>query len=124
MNKKVLIALPLCLIGFHGTSPVTAQGNCQQMSVPPVCQGGGRININNNSNNMSPPNLCASPGQTIQVNVTPAGTTASIDGKSGGWPNGSGSSFTITAPYSAGSYDYNVTFQDDSCIDPRISVRD
>ncbi len=124
MNKKVLFALPLCLIGFHGTSPVTAQGNCEQMSVPPVCQPGQQININNNSKNISPPNLCASPGQTIEVNVTPAGTTASIDAKSGDWPNGSGSSFTITAPSSAGSYDYYVTFQNGSCIDPRISVRD
>jgi len=123
MNKKVLIAIPFCLIGFHGTSQVTAQADCQQMSVPPVCQEGRRININNNSNNMSPPNLCARPGETIDVNVTPAGTTARIDGKSGGWPNGSGSSFTITAP-ATGTYDYNVTFEDGYCIDPRIIVRD
>ena len=122
MNKKILIAIPLCLIGFHGTSQVTAQANCQQMSVPAVCQGGGQININNNSNNISPPNLCAAPGDTIQVNVTPAGTTASILGKSGGWPSGSGTSFTITAP-AEGTYEYNVTFQDKSCIDPRISIK-
>ena len=124
MNKKVIFALPLCLIGFHGTSQVTAQDNCKQMSVPPVCQGGRQININKISMNISPPNLCATPGETIQVNVTPEGTTASIDAKSGDWPNGSGSSFTITAPSSTGSYDYYVTFQDGSCIDPRISVRD
>jgi len=121
MNKKVLIAMPLCLIGFYGAVQVTAQGNCESMSIPPVCQGGGRININNNTNNISPPNLCAEPGQVIEVNVTPDGT-ASIDGKDGGRPNGSGSSFTITAP-ETGTYDYNVTFEDGTCIDPRIIVR-
>jgi hypothetical protein len=57
----------------------------------------------------------------IDVIVTPSGTTASINGKSGGWPSGSGSSFTITAP-DQGTYDYDVTFEDGSCIDPRISV--
>jgi plastocyanin len=121
MKKKVLLALPLFLIGFNGASPVTAQGDCEQMSVPPVCQAGRRININNNSKKISPRNLCAAPGDVIQVNVTPAGTTASIDGKSGGWPSGMGSSFTITAP-EQGTYDYDVTFEDGHCIDPRISV--
>lgn len=121
MNKKVLVVLPLCLVGFHGASQVTAQEGCEEMSVPPTCQAGRQININNNSKKISPRNLCAAPGDTIEVNVTPAGTTASIDGKSGGWPSGSGSSFTITAP-DQGTYDYDVTFEDGSCIDPRISV--
>ena len=123
MNKTALIAIPLCLVGFHGITTVTAQDACKPMQIPATCQGGGQININNNSKNISPPNLCASPGETIQVNVSPAGTTASIGGKSGGWPSGSGSSFTITAP-AANSYDYNVTFEDGSCIDPRIIVKD
>jgi hypothetical protein len=122
MNKKAFFAVPLCLIALHGTSQVTAQDNCVAMDVPPVCQGGGRININNNSHNISPRNLCASPGETIEVNVTPAGTEASIFGKSGGWPNGSGGSFTITAP-AENDYEYNVSFADGTCIDPRISVK-
>ncbi len=121
MNKKVLIALPLCLVGFHGASQVTAQEGCEEMSVPQTCQQGRQININTNSRKISPPNLCAAPGDMIDVIVTPAGTTASINGKSGGWPSGSGSSFTITAP-EQGTYDYDVTFEDGSCIDPRISV--
>jgi hypothetical protein len=54
------------------------------------------------------------------VNVAPSGS-ATIAGKGGGWPNGSGSSFTITAP-GTGSYDYNVHFEDGSCVDPKISV--
>jgi len=123
MDKKILIAIPLCLIGFHGTSQVTAQVTCQQMSVPPVCQPGGRININNRSKTVAPPNLCAAPGETIEVNVTPTGTTASIVAKSGSWPNEvDRPSFSITAP-GAGDYDYEVIFEDGSCIDPRIKVR-
>ena len=120
MNKKVLIAIPLCLIGIHGTSQVTAQDNCVPMSVPPVCQGGGRITINTNTQDISPPNLCATPGESIAVNVVPSGSVT-IVGKGGGWPDGNGSSFTLTAP-GVGSYDYNVIFEDDSCVDPKISV--
>lgn len=120
MNKKILIAIPVCLIGFHGTSQVTAQGDCVEVPVPPACQGGGRITINTTSNNISPPNLCASPGESIDVNVVPGGSVT-ITGKDGGWPNGSGSSFTLVAP-DAGAYDYNVYFEDGSCVDPRISV--
>jgi len=112
----------LCLIALHGTLQVTAQGSCEQIDVPPVCQGGGRININTNSYNISPLNLCASPGKTIAVNVTPAGIEASIYGKNGGWPGGSGASFAITAP-NGGEYNYNMSFADDTCIDPRITVK-
>ena len=122
MNKKVFVAIPLCLIVLHGTSQVTAQDNCEPMGALPACQGGGQININNNSHNISPRNLCAAPGESIEVIVTPAGSSASIYGKSGGWPSGSGTSFTITAP-GEGAYDYNVTFADGTCIDPRISVK-
>lgn len=120
MNKKILIAIPVCLLGIHGTSQVTAQGECVVVSVPPMCQGGGRITINTNTKNVSPPNLCASPGDSIDVNVQPSGSVT-INGKNGGWPDGSGSSFTLTAP-AAGTYDYNVYFEDGSCVDPRISV--
>ncbi len=120
MNKKVLIAIPLCLIGIHQTSQLTAQDECVEVPVPPVCQGGSRITINTNTNNIAPPNLCASPGDSISVNVVPRGSVT-IDGKDGGWPNGLGSSFTITAP-ATGTYNYNVYFEDGSCVDPRISV--
>jgi hypothetical protein len=122
MNKKILIAIPLCLAGYYGTMQVTAQGNCEAQSVPPVCQAGNRITINTNPHNISPPNICASPGQSIDVNVVPEGS-ASISGKDGGWPNGSGSSFVITAPDAVGDYDYDVTFDDGSCIDPRVTVK-
>ena len=124
MNKKILIALPLCLVGFDGTSPVTAQDVCKLMEVLPVCQEDARqITINKNSMNVSPPNFCATAGGTIEVRITPTGTMATLRGKTGGWPNDSGTSITLNVP-AAGSYDYYVHFEDGSCIDPRITVRD
>ncbi len=124
MKKTILLAAPLGLLAFYGTSQVTAQPDeCESMMSMPTCQDGNRININNNGNKVAPPNLCVDPGETITVSVSPDGTSASIEGKDGGWPNGSGSSFTLVAPDS-GTYDYNVHFSDGSCLDPRIRVRD
>ena len=123
MKKTILLAAPLGFVLFYGTSQVTAQDpECKSMSIP-TCQNGTRITINNNGKTVSPPNLCVDPGETITVNVVPGEATARIEGKDGGWPTGSGSSFTLTAPAS-GSYDYNVYFGDGSCLDPRIRVKD
>ena len=123
MKKTILLAAPLALVLFYGTPHVTAQQpECKTMSVP-TCQDGTRITINNNSNTVAPPNLCVDPGETITVSVSPEGSSARIEGKSGGWPSGSGSTFTLVAPES-GTYDYNVYFSDGSCLDPRISVKD
>ena len=123
MKKTILLAAPLGFVLFYGTSQVTAQDpECESMTVP-VCQDGTQITINNNGRMVAPPNLCVDPGETIEVKVTPEGTSASIEGKNGGWPSGSGASFTLVAPDS-GTYDYNVYFSDGSCLDPRISVKD
>jgi plastocyanin len=123
MKKTILLAAPLGLVLFYGTSQVTAQDDeCESMTIP-VCQDGTRITINNNGKMVAPPNLCVDPGETITVSVSPDGTSASIEGKNGGWPSGSGSSFTLVAPES-GTYDYNVYFSDGSCLDPRIEVKD
>ena len=123
MKKTILLATPLGLVLLYGASQVTAQDpECESMTIP-VCQDGRVITINNNGKTVAPPNLCVDPGETITVNVSPEGTSASIEGKDGGWPSGSGSSFTLVAPES-GNYDYNVNFSDGSCLDPRISVKD
>jgi hypothetical protein len=123
MKKTILLAAPLGLVLFYGVSHVTAQdGVCRTMSIP-TCQNGTRININNNGNTVAPPNLCVAPGETITVSVSPEGTSARIEGKEGGWPSGSGSSFELVAPES-GTYDYNVYFSDGSCLDPRIEIGD
>jgi len=123
MKKTILLAAPMSIVLFYGSSQVTAQqGECESMTIP-TCQDGTRITINSNSKTVAPPNLCVNPGETITVNVSPDGTSASIEGKDGGWPSGSGSSFTLVAPES-GAYDYNVHFSDGSCLDPRISVKD
>jgi plastocyanin len=90
------------------------------MEVPEQCQPVDQISINTNTHKISPRNICADPGGEIRVSVVPEGSVR-IQGKSG-WPTGEGESFTITAP-DAGDYDYNVYFEDDMCIDPRITVR-
>ncbi len=121
MKKRILFSIPIGLLVFYGQSQIGAQNQCEQQAIPAACSGAGGITINTNTKNISPRNLCASSGETISVNVVPAGSTVRIEGKRGGWPSGSGSSFTITAP-SSGNYDYNVFFPDNTCIDPRISV--
>ena len=123
MKKAILLAAPLGLVLFYGTPDLIAQEQeCRTMSIP-TCQDGMRITINNNGNTVAPPNLCVDPGEAITVNVSPEGTSARMEGKDGGWPNGSGSSFELVAPES-GTYDYNVYFSDGSCLDPRIEIKD
>ena len=126
MKKTIMLTVPLLVLAYYGTSQVTtAEVECvKQPGDMPTCQNAPHVNINNQSKNISPRNICGTPGQTITFNVTPNGTTASMEGKDGGWPMGSGSSWQIVVPEAeAGEYfDYNVHFEDDSCIDPRITV--
>ncbi|PWG68186.1 hypothetical protein DF186_25640, partial [Enterococcus hirae] len=70
MNNKFLWLVPALLVAVavQGPSRVVAQDECATIEVPPVCQGGGQLTLNANSVNVSPPNLCATPGSTIQVN--------------------------------------------------------
>jgi hypothetical protein len=124
MKKTILLAAPLGLAVLYGTTQVTAQDQeCRSMELP-ACQDTNQININNRGSSVGPPNICVDPGETITVRVTPEGTEASIQGKNGGWPSGSGAGFTLTAPMEPGDYDYNVYFEDGSCLDPRVRVRD
>ena len=125
MNKKVMLTVPIMVLAFYSTSQITtAQPNCAPPSGPmPDCMNAQQITINNNSKNISPRNICVNPGDTITVNVRPNGTTARIDAKSGAWPAGDGTSFQLFVPETPGIYDYNVHFEDGSCIDPRVTVR-
>lgn len=123
MNKKLLLALPCTLVLFHGAPTVTAQDECEPMDVPPECQNAPQISINTNSKNISPRNICVEPGQEIPVQVTPSGESVTLEGKSGGWPNASGPDILLIAPDDLGEYNYNVRFEDDVCIDPRLTVR-
>ncbi len=122
MNKKLLVILPLSLVMVQGAPKVTAQDQCEPMDVPPVCQNARKITINVNSRKISPRNICVDPGQEIPVQVKPRGSTVTIEGKMGGWPSGSGEKFVIIAP-EEGEHDYNVYFEDGSCIDPRVTVK-
>lgn len=125
MYKKTLIAAVMVVAAVHQPTAIVAQVECEVQEVPPVCQDARGININTNSKNVSPPNICVDPGDTIPVKVTPAGNSATIAGKDGpDWLRGSGETFNLQVPDSAtGEFDYNVYFDDGSCIDPRIKVR-
>jgi hypothetical protein len=51
--KKTLLltAAPLLVVAFYKAPEVTAQ-SCATMEIPPVCQDGNRITINNDSKNV------------------------------------------------------------------------
>ena len=125
MNKKYLLAIPVCLF-FLVQEPenVVAQDDCEVVNIPSQCQNGSRVNINANSRNISPRNLCMAAGESFDVNVTPNGRTAIIRSKTGeSWLNGGGESFRVDIPAgTSGDFDYEVRFDDGYCIDPRISV--
>jgi hypothetical protein len=121
MNKKLFVPLPACLLLLQSAPLVTAQDQCDPMPVPDQCQNAPGVTINTYTRGIAPPNICVEAGKEIRVNVVPRGEVR-IAGKTGGWPQGSGGSFTVVAP-EAGEYDYNVYFGDGSCIDPRMTVR-
>ena len=125
MTKKTPIALAMLVAAVYQPTAIVAQDECEVQEVPPVCQDARRININANSKNVSPRNICAEPGDTIPVQVTPPGNSVTIAGKGAvEWLQGSGETFVLQVPDSAtGEFDYNVYFADGSCIDPRIKVR-
>ena len=124
MKKTVMLAVPLLVLAYYGTTQVTtAQGVCERpQGEPQACNNGRQVTINNTSKIVSPPNLCIAAGDTVTFNVQPPGTTASVEGKDGGWPNDNGSSFDLVVPEGQPYYDYNVHFEDGTCLDPRISV--
>ena len=125
-NKKLFLIAPLVLIGFNELATVDAQVPCTVVEVPPDCLSAPRISINVDSKNISPRNICGSPGQSIPVSFRPENTenTVRIEPKTDNdWLRGEGSRFSIDIPASAnGEFEYNVYFEDGSCIDPRISV--
>ena len=123
MNKKYWLLAPALIVMTQSASQLNAQDPCVVQEVPPVCQQASRLTINVNAMRVAPPNICVRPGSTIEVNVVP-NSFATIQPKGDrGWPRGSGSSFTLNVPDDAsGVYDYNVYFENGSCIDPRISV--
>lgn len=125
MYKKTLVAAAILVAAAQQPTAIVAQEECEVQEVPPVCQDARRININTNSKDVSPRNICVDPGATIPVQVTPEGNSATIAGKSGpDWLHGNGETFSLHVPDTAtGEFDYNVYFADGTCIDPRIKVR-
>jgi hypothetical protein len=124
MKKTIMLTAPLLVLAYYGTSQVTtAQGQCEKPpGDPPMCQPGRQVTITNGPNIVAPPNLCIAAGATVTFNVQQPGTTASIDPKEGDWPIGDGESWELVVPHGKPYYDYNVHFEDGSCLDPRITI--
>lgn len=125
MNKIAFFAASLLILTVQQSPRVTAQDTCEVHEVPPRCQNARRITIHTDEKRIAPPNICVDPGESIPVRVRPRGNSARIEAKEAAdWLSGSGESFTIDVPENAdGDYDYNVYFEDGTCIDPRIRVR-
>ena len=96
MNKKLLLIAPVLVFGLNEPLKVEAQDNCVIPNVPDNCQAARQITINKNSMDVSPPNICAAPGQTIPVQVRPIGETARVVSKGGAdWLSGDGGDFDL-----------------------------
>ena len=136
MNKKLAFAMPLSLvlIACGGPKDVTPKG-CVASVVPWRCVETAKININTNSQKVSPRHICPESGEDIEVKVTPANgdvgsvvTSPKSSDSEHDWLNGTNdpdvNGFTLSPPEGSpkGDYDYKVTFADGYCIDPRISL--
>jgi hypothetical protein len=136
MKKNILLALPLCALTIacaeKGPDETTV---CQSVTIPPNCVElpSPKININVASGlTVAPPNICAHPGQEIQVTVTPptsSVTVATVPKNSANkWMFGSTSpvsdEFTIPVPgdQPIGRYKYLIVTGSGYCLDPRIEV--
>jgi hypothetical protein len=136
MNKKLAFAMPLSLALIACTAQeIPTPKTCVAPKIPWRCVETNKININTNSHNVSPRHICPKTGENIEVKVTPANgdvgsvvTSPKIDDPEHDWLNGTNdpdaNGFTLSPPEGSpkGNYDFKVTFSDDYCIDPRISL--
>ena len=125
MKNILVLGVAISALTYFLMSPVTAQPpQCAPMAdTMPACQNGRVITINNQSKTIMPRNLCMDAGDTVTFNVRPNGTSASVSPKNGAWPSDGGTSFQLVVPGGQPYYDYNVHFEDGTCVDPRITVK-
>lgn len=136
MNKKLMFTMTtsLVLIACGGVKDVTPKV-CVVEVIPWRCVETAKININTISQKVSPRHICPEAGEDIEVKVTPhngdvrsVATSPKLSDSEHDWLNGTNDpdagGFTLSPPDDSpkGNYDYNVTFADGHCIDPRISL--
>ncbi len=141
MNRKILFVLPLSWIAVGcATVGVSSPGDCHVASIiPDVCQGPKdkpKVNFNTNKLEPKPANVCAAPGTTLVIQITPVaqnkiGSVAVVPkNPNDSWLAGTNSpdkkEIKILIPdwVEEGRHDYGFVTFDGKCLDPRVHVVD
>ena len=139
MNRMILFVLPLgLLLASCASVQVAAPGDCHVVSViDHKCSGkknDPKVNFNTNTLKANPANVCAAPGKTLVIMITPPadnkiGSVAVVaKDKNDSWLSGTNSpdkkKIEIYIPpwISDGPHDYGFLTFDGKCLDPRIHI--
>ncbi len=144
MNKKVLLALPICVSftacamqsGDQSMIAAPAQTACTKMTYIGPCKHTTRlVTINVQSGTVAPPFVCAESGKTVTFQVKPNSKADEVavavlpKDKNDTWLVGINSpdplKFEITVPADEDEdshHDYYVVTSNGTCYDPRIHV--
>jgi hypothetical protein len=139
MFGKLLCAVaPVVLLSACVKPEQVIIGGCEKLKPPPACTGSKSnpvvtINIQGKIV-VSPPNVCAQPGATVEININPKPelpATVALIPKilTNTWLLGGNSEdsdkILVHIPLEAkGNYDYSVFTASGDCVDPRMHVDD
>ncbi|MDJ0813815.1 MAG: hypothetical protein QNJ23_08800 [Woeseiaceae bacterium] len=143
MNKKALLLVPLGL-AIAGCATTNGYGEQPQPAaciVPDPIEGpcngnpaNPKVNLNLNTMKASPPNVCANPGTTIEIKLSPpprmTGTVSVVaKNKTNTWLNGTNAPdprkiFIYVPGWIAPGDDYYYGFTTSlgTCVDPRVDI--
>lgn len=143
MNKKILCVLPLGLLCVAcGPQKLATFDGCRELPTPrPPCvpQTDERmtpfVNVTPNGWVVAPPNLCVTPGGTVEIRFLPPNHPPPLNtlgtvpkGKPAFWLIGRNSSdpskivLTVPEGLEKGDYfDYGILSESDGCVDPRFT---
>lgn len=138
MNKKLVVALSLCVTSFGCAAPgPISSTTCSSVATPPACTGprdNPVVTINTNALNFAPPNVCARIGTTIEFKLVPPvnnekGNAAIVPKiASNTWLLGGNTlhkdKILVEIPdwVTPGYYEYGFIRSNGDCIDPRVDV--
>ena len=143
MNKKVFMLIPLGLVmvGCAATKGGGGQPQPSACIVPdPItgpCTGNSsspKVNLNLMTMKANPPNVCAEPGTTIEVKISPPPGmigTVSVVAKNNAhtWLNGNNAPdpkkiLIYVPPWATPGTDYSYGFSTSlgTCVDPRVDI--
>lgn len=143
MNKKALLLVPLGLViaGCAATKSVDEHPQPRACIEPdPItdpCTGNPtdpKVTLNLNTMKANPPNVCANPGSTIEVNISPPPSmtgSVSVVAKDNThtWLNGTNAPdpkkiyvYVPTWIAPSPNYDYGFNTSLGTCVDPRVDI--